>query len=76
MTTTETTIRAFADDVVALCKKYGVAIVGLDDDGLAIVPFPTHVKTPGLFNIGTITPDGLTNITDLFAVAWMEDGYL
>ena len=54
----------FAVALQMLCHTYGVAIVNQGEESMAIVPFPIEMKTAGLFDVYTISPDGVTRRED------------
>ena len=67
----------FAVALQMLCHTYGVAIVNQDEYGMAIVPFPIEAKTPGLFEVYTIYPNGIeSDDSEKNPVVWREDGQL
>jgi hypothetical protein len=66
----------FADALRLLCNDYGVAIVNQDEYGMAIVPFPINVKTPGFFDVYNITPNGVNREEGDSPAQWRDEGYL
>jgi len=61
---TEKELRAFLDDLVAVCERHGMAICNQDDYGMAAVPWPTERFNPTICEIYNITPDGYVSYYD------------
>jgi len=54
----EERIRAFLNDVVAVCESHGMAIINQDEYGMAAVPFPEERPTAAIVEVYAVYPGG------------------